>query len=107
MVTRVIRFLSFEGCPLADDALARLYDAIDRSGVFERSNVELVDIMSPETPEALRRWGSPTILVDGRDLTGQGPGDAAGCRIYSGPGGLPTTEQIAEFLISTRSNNGG
>ena len=106
-MTRLIQFLSFDGCPLAEGTLKRLNDAIELAGLTGLCRVEHVDIMAPETPEALRRWGSPTILMDEKELTGQAPGDAAGCRIYQGPGGLPTRLQIANFLFTGKSDNDG
>ena len=107
MAIQVIQFLSFDGCPLADPTLRHLNDAIEQAGLVGLCRVEHVDIMSPDTAETLRCWGSPTILMDGKELTGQAPGDAAGCRIYPGPGGLPTRSQIAEFLFACKSDDGG
>jgi hypothetical protein len=106
-VTRLIQFLSFDGCPLADKTLNRLHDAIEQAGLAGQCRVEHIDILSPETPETLRCWGSPTILMDGKELMGLPPGDAAGCRIYPGPGGLPTRLQIANFLFTGKSDNDG
>jgi len=48
--------------------------------------IEEVDTGSSETPEALRGWGSPTILIDGRDVGGEAPA-GAGCRLYRGEDG--------------------
>jgi hypothetical protein len=45
--------------------------------------------------------------MDGKELMGLPPGDAAGCRIYPGPGGLPTRLQIANFLFTGKSDNDG
>jgi hypothetical protein len=106
-MTCQIQFLSFDGCPLAEGTLKRLNDAIEQAELVDLCDVEHIDIMSPGTPETLRRWGSPTILMDGKELTGQAPGDAAGCRIYPGPGGLPTRSQIAKFLFACKSDDGG
>ena len=106
-MTCLIQFLSFDDCPLAKNTLRYLNDAIEQAGLVGQCSVEHIDIMSPETPETLRRWGSPTILMNGRELTGQAPGDAAGCRIYSGPGGLPTRMQIARFLFTCKKSDDG
>jgi hypothetical protein len=45
-------------------------------------DIEEVDTTSPETPEPLRTWGSPTILIDGRDVGGEESPRGAGCRLY-------------------------
>lgn len=94
----LIQFLTFEGCPLAEEAWNRLQKALAEPGSVHVYKVEQVDLMSPDTPGRLHDWGSPTFLVDGKDIFGGSPGDASGCRIYSGPGGLPTAKQIAARL---------
>jgi hypothetical protein len=89
-----IQFLHFDGCPLAPAAKVELQAALDSladSGAFE---CEEVDLMAEDTPEHLQNWGSPTILVDGRDITGALPGDACGCRVYDRPGSVPSSEEI-------------
>lgn len=61
------------------------------------------DRMSPDSPVHVRGYGSPTILVEDRDIAGVAPGTvASNCRLYhSGSGslqGVPTVEQVAEAL---------
>ena len=56
-----------------------------------------------QTPEHLRRFGSPTILVDGRDVAGGEPIDGTGaCRIYQDEslqrGGVPSVSMIFAAL---------
>ncbi|RJP21195.1 MAG: hypothetical protein C4529_08000 [Deltaproteobacteria bacterium] len=56
---------------------------------------------SPESPAYVRGYGSPTILVDGRDVAGVAPGDGeSSCRLYrNGSGrleGVPPIEQIRD-----------
>jgi len=49
-------------------------------------------------PDYARQYGSPTILVDGKDIAG-GPGDCCApesCRIYEG--GVPSVEMIQTAL---------
>lgn len=97
---QVIQFLSFDGCPLAAKALSNLDAALARDGLHHRFRVEHIDIMDPGTPEGLRRRGSPAILLHGDDLMGAPPGDAVGCRLYDGPGGVPSADQIAAALLA-------
>ena len=40
-----------------------------------------LDVTAPTTPEHLRHWGSPTILVDGTDVAHGSP-TGASCRVY-------------------------
>ena len=38
---------------------------------------------SPTTPEHLRRFGSPTVLVNSRDVVGDSGADGNSCRVYA------------------------
>lgn len=75
-----IQLLTFPGCPNAHEARQALEQAITRSGLAAR--IEEVNTTSPRTPPALRRWSSPTILVDGRDVGGEIAPTGGGCRLY-------------------------
>ena len=94
MANPQISFLSFDGCPLAPLARANLLAALRILGSEYPVEFEEVDLMSDSTPNEAKRWGSPTILVNGNDLMGFSPGDAWGCRIYTSEGGVPTTNEI-------------
>ena len=56
----------------------------------------------PKMPEHARGYGSPTILVEGQDVSGAGQLDGtAGCRVYAtseGIRGVPTVEDIVAAL---------
>jgi hypothetical protein len=61
---------------------------------------EEVDVTAAGTPEHLRQWGSPTILVDGWDVAGEPP-TGPSCRIYRSAGserGVPPDDLIARTL---------
>ena len=93
-----IEFLSFKGCPLAPLALIQLVQAIDQ--LHDRTTILLkqVDLLHPTTLDSMKRWGSPTILLNGREVSGDEPGDANNCRIYSGPGGVLSKQDIVAAL---------
>lgn len=86
-----IQLLIFEGCPLADAARESLQAALASLGLRDFNEI---DILDESTPDDLRRWGSPTILVDGVDVTGNDRGEGVGCRVYDTPEGVPTPESI-------------
>lgn len=74
-----VQLLYFAGCPNAapaGEALARVLRALELSPTFET-----IDVSAPDVPEDLRAWGSPTILVDGRDVAGAAPSGPS-CRVY-------------------------
>ena len=81
-------------CPNVAATRSLLIKAFTRTGVsarwreWERS--------SPECPEYARHYGSPTVLVNGRDVVSSNPiaGDAA-CRVYTDDkGGLSRTPPL-------------
>jgi len=63
------------------------------------------DRSSKASPEYARRYGSPTVLIDGRDVVGEPPGDGSNCcRIYrdrhGSTQGVPPVEKIVDALNS-------
>ncbi len=91
----IVQFLSFPGCPLESRARTELEKALAECGLNRYENI---NVMAEQTAEELKSWGSPTILVNGRDVTGHESGDGVGCRVYGGDLGVPDTETIVEFL---------
>jgi hypothetical protein len=63
---------------------------------------EEIDVNDPRTPDTLRDWGSPTILVDGVDIAGGTPQGAC-CRLYATSGGAPSDEMIGRALARSKS----
>ena len=104
--TRKIQFLWFDGCPLAPAARQVLHDALDHLNGLIGYSLEEVDLNAADTPGPLKRWGSPTILLDGRDITGAEPGTASHCKVYSGPGGVPAVMDIVAALESSGQGRG-
>lgn len=98
-----IQFLWFDGCPLVDATRAALERAL-RMADLAPGAYESVDLLDPATPASLAGWGSPTILVDGRDVTGQPQGDGVGCRLYDTSERVPSAEIIAAAIRSGRGN---
>jgi hypothetical protein len=95
-----IQFLAFDGCPLADAARTNLEQALSDCGI---GGFRTVDLLDPETPDELRGWGSPTILVNGVDVGGQDKGNGVGCRIYPGIEKVPSTAEIVARIRDIRA----
>ena len=93
-----IQLLYFTGCPNVDRARIAVRDAVLAEGI--EAQVEEIDVESPDAPEAMRGWGSPTILVDGSDVTGVGRSSGTSCRLYAD--GAPSIEQIRAGLATAR-----
>jgi mercuric ion transport protein len=86
-------------CPNIPAARANLLRAFSRAGVepkwFEHR------IGDCDAPERTRGYGSPTVLVDGRDVAGLDPSAEASCRIYAIAAGnthAPSVDQIAQAI---------
>jgi mercuric ion transport protein len=66
------------------------------------------EVGQPETPEYARRYGSPTILVDGNDVSGRdSQASSNSCRLYETDAGyepVPTVKQIAGVLGQAASD---
>lgn len=81
MSEREIELVYFEGCPNAETARENLRAALP-GGSWREWNLS-----SAGTPERFRRYGSPTVLIDGRDVTGEGGATGAmACRADGAPG---------------------
>ena len=87
-------------------SLENLYSAGRELGIPE-SAIELVEVADPSLAEKFRFQGSPTILVEGRDITtGEEPsGFNYTCRIYFFEGmqtGVIPRDFIKEKLLEYR-----
>lgn len=94
-----IQLLYFPGCPNVEETREVLRKAL-KSLSLDRLLVDEVNIHAPGSPEKYRNWPSPSILVDGIDVEGKPPTEAAACRIYPG-GRAPRLEKIIEALEHT------
>ena len=88
-----IELIFFDGCPNVGLARSNLRAAL-QSGDADITWTEW-DLLADSTPKDLRSYGSPTVLIDGRDVTGDCTGAAAiACRVD----GVPSTALILENL---------
>jgi mercuric ion transport protein len=88
-------------CPNVDSARALLRTALEQVGATAQWREW--DRASPNTPEALRGWGSPTILVDGSDVDGRSAmSTEAGtcCRLYLHEGRLRGVPALGDVLAA-------
>ena len=99
-----VEFLTFDGCPLAPKALRQLEQAVVQLQGKMSVAIRHVDLMNPATSDSFKRWGSPTILINGLDISGAEPGDANNCRIYTGPGGVLSEQDIVTVLTKESGN---
>ena len=95
-----------EGCPNWLEARVALREALVRAGCAAQE-IRSVQVRDAEHAHALGFLGSPSIVVDGRDLFADAGPDAAAtegrfaCRLYvtpAGRAGAPTVEQVVDAL---------
>ena len=93
----LIQLLYFPGCPHVATARQALQRAVAK--LDETPPISEIDVTDDRTPEPLRLWGSPTILVDGVDVGGGRPSGSS-CRLYpdSDNLGAPSNAMIEAAL---------
>jgi hypothetical protein len=97
-----IELLTVPDCPSRGVALERLRTALALVGLDDTPTIErVVDDSRDAVTSGMR--GSPTVLVDGRDLfeSDDYKEGSVSCRLYATSDGLansPTTDQIVEAL---------
>lgn len=88
-------------CPNVEAARSNLRSAFEAVGQIPRWRE--FDRGSAETPAEWRAFGSPTILVNGRDVAESEPtAEGNSCRVYRSPEGrlvgIPTIDELATAL---------
>lgn len=106
-----VELIYMPGCPNIEAARACLLHAFQMAGI--RPSWQEWVLQRPETPAHTHGHGSPTILIDGQDVTGEPPlGSDNSCRLYaasSGNCGIPPLEMVVAALqraTNARISNG-
>jgi hypothetical protein len=92
-------------CPNIEAARAQLLKAFAASGIMPKWREW--EVSSPEAPQHIHGYGSPTILVDGHDVSGGTPGcDDYCCRIYAhdedSHKGIPALQDIVSAIKASK-----
>ncbi len=99
-----IEFIYDRDCPNVEPARAALRDALS---TLKRALVwQEWDRADQKAPEYVRAYGSPTILVDGKDIAGMPPGDASACRIYRNEQGNTRGIPDSQLILSAMQTSG-
>ncbi len=93
-----VELLYFPNCPNIADAREQVRRALTTVGIAPVWDE--FDMTADDAPAHARGYGSPTVLVDGRDVTGAAPGGGPSCRIYTGTEvrGVPPLDAIIAAL---------
>ncbi len=106
-----IDFLYFEECPAHERALERLRKVMAEEGV--EAEVSVVEVRTEEQARDLEFAGSPTILIEGRDISPhlELPNYALTCRTYRLEDGrispLPSEEMIRRTIRAVAADQDG
>lgn len=109
-MTAHVELIYDQTCPNVSKARHVLGEAFANVGIA--SSWTEWDRENPESPEHARRYGSPTILVNGKDVTGEKPNDGANCcRVYTDGenrfSGVPSADNVTAALTSEGSSGSG
>ncbi len=91
-----VELLYFSGCPNVDAARLQIQTALQVVGLDLHWHE--CDTTAPDAPPQTRGFGSPTILVDGADVTGAPVSGGPSCRLYPGGHGAPPLAAIVGAL---------
>lgn len=82
-----------DGCPNAAEFINRIKQ-IRESGGIDNYNYKEILVSSNEMAKEIKFRGSPTLLINGKDLEEMNPPENPGlnCRVY--PKGLPDIDEI-------------
>jgi len=90
-------------CPNVADARVQLMRAFAYLGLTP--SWKEWDRNSKESPAYAKGYGSPTILIDGKDCVGLAPSDANSCRIYESSEGAKKGIPSLDIVISALKGN--
>ena len=101
---KIVELIYDNDCPNVEQTCTHLLRAFSEAGIpakwveWERSD--------DASPPHVRRFGSPTVLVDGQDIAGVEPsGNISCCRLYPAEdgsvSGVPSVEMIVRALRKT------
>lgn len=93
-----VELLFFKGCPNISMARKNLNNAFAKTAIAPQWDE--IDLNDPNTSKELKGYGSPTILVDGKDVTGTVPrGESLSCRTYFNAKGEITGAPDVEIIV--------
>jgi len=102
-----IDVLYFAGCPNHKPTVERVRQVINRLGVA--AELREVELTQDDDPAAMKFLGSPTVLIDGRDIDPSqraGAGYGFGCRTFGGTG-IPPVEMIEQAVREASDHGDG
>lgn len=98
----IVELIYEQSCPNIASARTRLLKAFQRARLTPEW--QEWEVNREDTPERARKYGSPTILVNGRDVGGGFPHASANCcRVYHTGSGFETVPAMDTIVNALRS----
>tara|TARA_E500000331_G_C17272891_1_gene720233 strand:- start:20217 stop:20915 length:699 start_codon:yes stop_codon:yes gene_type:complete len=100
-----IVLLYFQGCPNVQNSRKNLISALSQSKI--KIQWKEYDLNDDSLPQEYRNYGSPSLIIDGKDVMMEGQNPGASCRVYSDNGkisGSIPKEVILNALILEKSS---
>lgn len=102
-----VEILYFPGCPNHQSTAQRVREVAQEMGV----DVDITerDVTGVEDPAALGFRGSPTVLIDGKEIesTVTEPTAKLGCRTFSSGTGVPEKELLMQAMAEAARDRPG
>ena len=94
-----IEIQHFRGCPNSPEMIRRVKEAI--KDIEENIDYSEVLIETNELAKEIKFRGSPTLLINGKDIEGREEPESASlnCRVYEN--GLPKVYEIKKFIMAS------
>jgi hypothetical protein len=103
-----VELLWWEGCPSTERALGTIRETLDSLGLTG-VEVRMREVATDTDAHSLGFLGSPTILIDGRDVAPAAGDEPVGlsCRVYRGRDGrispIPDPDDLRDALARAAS----
>lgn len=98
-----VEFIFDKDCPNVKSTRANLMKAFSKAKLS--AQWKEWDRNSEEAPEHAKMHGSPTVLINGKDIMGVEPETGANCcRVYEGAG-VPSVELLVSKLLETKNTS--
>ena len=95
-----IQFIYFEGCPKAPAQWHQLLEATAALG-WSDLEIEKIDTDKNEASATYKGWGSPAILLGGKDVTGYVQNKDTHCRYYGDENdGIMSAETLRNLICA-------
>lgn len=104
IVKHAVELIYDNDCPNIEAARVQLRKAFEEAG--REAKWQEWDRAQEDAPDYVRQYGSPTVLINGKDVSGEGSAaDSSCCRVYRNANGhfqgVPSIDAIRDALVNS------